>query len=251
MSEKPIERFTMRYIFHSLLNIFNLEKGLFHTIYQLIIHPGKALRSYLFEDRTHFMKPFSFLLLSITLAVIALINIQHIEKGLEKQLNTQRTEQLNRSPQDDKEEKIQRAFNIYIQQASIIYSKYLNVLLILFIPIVSIFSYLFFRKDKMYYAEHLIANSYIMSMQNLIYLLMLPIFFLVSMNAFMVVYLIFSVAYHVYTYLHLFSYRPLPNIFRSLMSICIGYLVYMIISMLVFAGVFLYIYVFTINDAGA
>lgn len=255
MSNEPIQRFTMRYIYQSLLNIFNLEKGLFHTIYHLAVAPGKSLRNYLFHERDHFMKPFSFLIFSITLAVIALINFQFGSKEeVIQQFEIQNQELIEpknseeNTPEESRDG--QEAFTLYMDNVFEIYTKYLNVFFIVLIPIGSIFSHLFYKKDQFYYAEHMIVNSYIMGIQNILYILTLPFMFLMNQTWYVIVYVCFSFSYQIYAYAKTFSYRTFPAIVRGILSVTLSYLLFFILILMIFVAIYIYVDVILLKDTG-
>ena len=62
MEEKPpIQRITMKNIAGHILAVFNLEKGLFYTIREMILRPGVAMQNYFYtEKRALFIKPLNF-----------------------------------------------------------------------------------------------------------------------------------------------------------------------------------------------
>ncbi|TRW98365.1 DUF3667 domain-containing protein [Paracoccus sp. M683] len=45
--------------------VFWMEKGFRRTLVGLFHHPGRAIRTFLFEDRNHLIKPMAYLLLAI------------------------------------------------------------------------------------------------------------------------------------------------------------------------------------------
>ena len=73
------ERITMKTIWYGLLELFNLERGLIFTFIALTLHPGKALRTFLTEDRSRLVPPFRFLLFAVALA--AFITVQYMKSS--------------------------------------------------------------------------------------------------------------------------------------------------------------------------
>ena len=71
MEKKIIERISLKSIWKQLLEIINFERGIFYTIWKLIVSPGKSIRLFLFEDRSKLVKPFKFLIIMV--AFVALI----------------------------------------------------------------------------------------------------------------------------------------------------------------------------------
>lgn len=59
-----VRRINGRYIIDELRNIFFLEKGIFYTIKELLIRPGKNIRKFLLHDRHRLVKPIVFIILT-------------------------------------------------------------------------------------------------------------------------------------------------------------------------------------------
>lgn len=65
-----VERITGRYIATEIASVFNLQKGFFHTLKELVIRPGKSIRIFLSEDRNHLVKPIAFILITSLIYMI-------------------------------------------------------------------------------------------------------------------------------------------------------------------------------------
>ena len=57
-------------ILAELASIFNFQKGIFFTIKELLIRPGKSIQKYINEDRTLLVKPISFIILCSLIYII-------------------------------------------------------------------------------------------------------------------------------------------------------------------------------------
>ena len=71
VEERRWNRITLKYIFSSLLDAFNLERGGIYTLKRLFINPGQMAKDYLGAERFHFTPPFR--LLFITTAIVIYI----------------------------------------------------------------------------------------------------------------------------------------------------------------------------------
>lgn len=60
---QEIERINSRYIVSEIGSVLNLQKGLFFTIKELFIRPGKNIKIFISEDRTRLVKPIMFILI--------------------------------------------------------------------------------------------------------------------------------------------------------------------------------------------
>jgi hypothetical protein len=68
------DRISMKMIWRSILQEFNLEKGILHTVVDLALRPGQTIKEYLYEDRSKLVPPFRFLLIFVTLGTIVTLS---------------------------------------------------------------------------------------------------------------------------------------------------------------------------------
>lgn len=60
---KHLHRIDGHFVWHELMHVLHLEKGIFYTIRELLLRPSVTIRSYLHEDRSRLVKPLLFLIL--------------------------------------------------------------------------------------------------------------------------------------------------------------------------------------------
>ena len=99
-------------------------------------------------------------------------------------------------------------------------TKFFNVVLLIQIPFISLASFLFFRRDRFFYAEHLAINTYIAGAQNILFLPVIPFF--LQRPTLSMVYLAISVVYQVGIYIALFSGSFLSRISRGIGALILG-----------------------------
>ncbi|MEC4003431.1 DUF3667 domain-containing protein [Flavobacterium sp. SUN052] len=58
---KNIKRIDFKYMVHEIEHLLHFEKGFHFTAWNLIIKPGKTIRTYLFENRNKYVKPIVYL----------------------------------------------------------------------------------------------------------------------------------------------------------------------------------------------
>lgn len=58
---KTIKRIDFQYLIHEIEHLLHFEKGFHFTAWNLIIKPGKTIRTYLFENRNKYVKPIVYL----------------------------------------------------------------------------------------------------------------------------------------------------------------------------------------------
>lgn len=65
-----LERIDGKYIWSEIRSVFNFEKGIFYTIKELVIRPGKTVREFLLYDRKRLVKPIIFVIFSSLFFVV-------------------------------------------------------------------------------------------------------------------------------------------------------------------------------------
>lgn len=60
---QEIKRINSRYITSEIGSVLNFQKGIFHTIKELLIRPGQNIRQFISEDRSRLVKPIMFILI--------------------------------------------------------------------------------------------------------------------------------------------------------------------------------------------
>ena len=59
-----LRRIDSRYIMREIANAFSAEKGMLYTIKKVFISPGESVRRYLTEDRSRYVKPITFVIIT-------------------------------------------------------------------------------------------------------------------------------------------------------------------------------------------
>lgn len=75
-----LKRIDGHFILHEIEHVLHFEKGLFFTIRELLLRPGKCVREYISENRSRLVKPIIFII--VTSLIYTLVeHFFHIEKG--------------------------------------------------------------------------------------------------------------------------------------------------------------------------
>jgi len=75
-----LKRIDRHYIQHEIEHILHLEKGIFYTVKELLIRPGKTIHNFISNDRSRLVKPIVFII--VTSLIYTLVNhFFHIEDG--------------------------------------------------------------------------------------------------------------------------------------------------------------------------
>lgn len=77
---KQLRRIDKRYIFQEIGSVLNFDKGIFYTIKELLIRPGKTVQQFILEDRNRLVKPIVFIIICSLIYSIAQ-QIFHFEDG--------------------------------------------------------------------------------------------------------------------------------------------------------------------------
>ncbi|RQO65975.1 hypothetical protein DBR43_27405 [Pedobacter sp. KBW06] len=67
---QTLKRINSSYIIHEIQHLLHLESGFLFTVKQLLLKPGKLVRSFIFEDRSKITKPVIFLIFSAALLTL-------------------------------------------------------------------------------------------------------------------------------------------------------------------------------------
>ncbi|MEL7268311.1 MAG: DUF3667 domain-containing protein [Bacteroidota bacterium] len=147
-SRQTLERIDKKYIWNEISSVLNFDKGLFYTIRELFIRPGKTVREFLLYDRKRLVKPIIFVIFSSLLFVIS-EQIFGFETGS--------------SPDNIKSEGIRTVFEWVGQNFGVF-----NIVLAFF---VGFWARLFFLKSKFNLYEMFILMFFAIGVGNLIFTL--------------------------------------------------------------------------------
>lgn len=234
-------RITFKVVWNSLLDLFSLEKGIFHTLWCLLIRPGKMVYNYLFEDRTKDIKPFKFLIFTTALAVLVSVRYSSMEanflEGLDAgiEMNAKKNDKSAAEIAEMKE-----GIETYKVFAHKVFNDYANLVFLIAIPITSFFTFLFFRSSQFYYTEHLVLKAYLQGFQNLLFVLSFPLLFKFPES--FIVYLAIAIGYAIYAYKDVFDTKWSTAIFKGIAAQLCGVVGYYLVLMIVL-GVALFVIV--------
>ncbi|MEL7122816.1 MAG: DUF3667 domain-containing protein [Bacteroidota bacterium] len=66
-----LKRINGAYIFSEIASVFNLQKGIFFTIRELMIRPGSSVRQFILHDRKRLVKPINYIILCSLFYVVS------------------------------------------------------------------------------------------------------------------------------------------------------------------------------------
>ncbi len=218
--EREVRRFDLRNVGSSILEMFNLQYGILFTLWALVSNPGKITKHYLLEGRLKYFSPFRLLVLSTALLLI-LFSTSDFGKEFEEgfMLGSNAVEP---SLEEQKRIQGQKAAAKVLE----IFQDYFNILIWMYIPFISFFSWLLNRKRGLNYAENIVFNTYYTSMVNLFTLpILLGYVFEIEEIATYVSFILI-VAYYAWYYKDIFEKSWLRASLEALMITVISTLLY-------------------------
>jgi hypothetical protein len=185
-------RLKFRHIMGEIVHAFtHADKGFFYLIKELAIRPGSVAREYIEGKRKKYFNPFNFLL--IVAAVYAFFTIHfHVL-----------------DPYD-------------ANPVSRFLSHYSNLILILGTPLLSFFSWLFFKNSKMNFSESLVFNAFLIGEINLFYdLIVAPLVlaFKPYYAVFIGIYILIWVCYYCWACMYFFQQPALSSVIKGILII--------------------------------
>jgi len=152
-------RLSFHELWHELVHNFtHADKSIFHLVGALAVRPGVVAREYVDGKRVKYFKPVNFLLVVGTLLVF-MISYFHLPTD---DIVHQIKEEAARS-KDVTEQKHIVAMAERMQQVYHYMTKYTNVMNMVITPFYAFIFWLFYRKARYSYIEHLVAGLYFIS----------------------------------------------------------------------------------------
>jgi hypothetical protein len=140
----------------------NVEKGLFFTIRELTIRPGKVITDYLSGATVRYYNPLRYIVVLAGLSAFASTFIDFVSIIESSSQGWQSSLSLEA-----------KALQAKIIKWTL---NYLSIFYLAMLPLNSLASYLVFRKRQYVYAEHLVANAFIYGHLALFSLIILPLY---------------------------------------------------------------------------
>ena len=195
------KRINMPHLFHEVSHTFwHLEKGFLYTLKELAIHPGTMQKKYLCGLRLHYQKPFSLFAISATFGALVLFLVYYNATT----------------------------------EISQFYKHYYFIVQAIMLPFYSLITYLLFKSPKLYYAEALVMNVYMLGFMSILIVPINILYLLLPESFIQMLEVIFLIAYNTWTYLNFFKGKRIWWIaVKSIISIVVCYFLFQVASNLV------------------
>jgi hypothetical protein len=211
-------RFTVTHLAHELLHaLTHTDKGVFFLIKEMFYRPGKVALEYNAGRRKKYFNPISFLLIMMALQLFVAKKAHVYDAyltGTEKWVKemTKSSKTVRGSSAGSEFETAKRQTPKILENA--------KILSFLFIPIVALLTWLFFKKSKSNYAENLIFNVLLQGQIDLFFILFCIIPFLIyppSIVLAMYFYLLLSWIYSIFAYKQFYQQRWFATIWKGIL----------------------------------
>ncbi|MGB3468959.1 MAG: DUF3667 domain-containing protein [Cyclobacteriaceae bacterium] len=226
---RKIERITLVKLLKDLSEIFNLERGIFFLVKELILRPGVTIRSYLYENRYTYFHPIRLLLITTALNFF----IFWLVDGVENLSQTVDISPPTGTGLDDA-----AGMKLYQTVFADIFNDYFNMMIWLFIPVVSLFSYWLFKKSGYNYAENLVLNTYVTCIGNILNTISYSFVIFVDIAKATMIGSVALIIYNVIVYHRFFRYKG-ASLVRGIVTLLLAYTIYILVFSFVigiFAG---------------
>jgi len=214
------ERYTLKHLFGLVFESFNVERGLFFTVKSLFTNPGKLINDYLEGRSKDFYNPLKYLILIASINAVLMLWFDIFDT------NVAATNEL--IGQAEEANKLQVILIGYLKT-------YLNIFSLLILPFFTLTTKWIFRKKKLFFAEHLIINSYLFAQYTLLQMMTYLIFLFIpglSKLSMLIAALIF-IAYYSYALMGLFNIKYFKSLLNSLMVFVFGTLFFYVFILVV------------------
>jgi hypothetical protein len=200
---------TLHYVTHA-------DKGIFHLVRELALRPGTVAREYIDGKRTKYFKPVNFFLIVGTLLVFMSTTFHLMDET--------RFKQAEAAIAGIKDPVQQEKLYGIVERTRVAMSymgKYSNVMNMLSTPLFAFVFWLFYKKERYTYIEHLVATMYILSFSMLCYaLLLVPWQSRLTLSGlgwtFMIIYFTFEMLYRSFAYYHFIGKKGAGPYFKAL-----------------------------------
>jgi len=225
-----IKRFTLKAFLGVFLDAFDIEKGFIHTFIQLFTKPGIVINNYIKGKTKSYFNPLKYVIIIAGVYAFLVISTDFFDQSIKtaNEIMLKNNEQFQNL--EDKDEVLQKQ-NQWME----LYKKYINLLPLLLIPIISLASKWIYKSKKYFYGEHLIINSYILAHSFVLIILVVPlIIFLPSITKYFPLLVgVLTVIYIIYAYNKTFNGSPIISLIKSIFVLLIGYILFIIALILI------------------
>ncbi|MGF1532242.1 MAG: DUF3667 domain-containing protein [Bernardetiaceae bacterium] len=214
---RRVQPIGMRYLAYEITHLINLDRGIPHTFLQLTLRPGHAIRAYIAGHRKRYFNPIKYLLLVSAIAAFIHLFIPYDEifDFSQSPVSVEFEKELEAAQGREKEKMQQLALEsakfreMAVQLITLTFNQYFSLIMLLSIPILSVFTRLFFYRHAYNYAMHFVLNCYLIGHTLWFYVLLLPFALLGWLHFTFVsqVYFVLYMGHSIWAYIQFFAPR--------------------------------------------
>lgn len=220
--KRTVKRVTVKQSITDFLDAFNVERGLIYTVKLLFTKPGMLIRFYLTEGRFKIVNAFRLLIITTAMSLILLSFtdsfklIYNVEAAAEQ---TEKAEEIS-------------------QFMDTLFTDWYNLIIWISIPFYALSSYLLMRRyERFNYAEHLVVQSFLVSISNILVIVCLPFGYFIGFRTAFALSFFIALIYYFFVFWDLFKLRKFWFFFRVFIAYLFGNLLYIIFFMIVFGTI--------------
>lgn len=219
------ERYTIKKSLREAFAILtNFERGFLFTIKELFVAPERVIRDYLNGKTKQYYHPFKYLFILASLTVLVSLNtdLYDAQQGMMNGYIG-----VDQSEQSESQQKINEQVTQFTKQ-------YLNLIYLMMIPFISFFTYRFFRKEGLNYAENIISNSFVFGQFALIgvFTSLLYLLFPSALGWGFVFSTLIILSYMTYVYHRLYKISIFKAFYKTVLSYVLGYVLLFLLMMI-------------------
>lgn len=152
--QKLTHRYTVGHVLHEFVHVFtHADKGIFAFSKQILLRPGVVALDFVEGRRKRHFNLFQYLLLALSAATFLIIKTNTLQQAM------QAMNQASQLQYSSEMLRFQQKVGSFIQQ-------YTNVLQFIMLPMVALFSWLFLKKARFNYAEHVVLHAAVLASTN-------------------------------------------------------------------------------------
>ncbi len=180
-------KLTIKRAFGDLVNaVTNVERGFTHTIIKMTTSPGLVIKEFLEGKTRPYFLPARYAFILVTISTLVLIKSGIFDLS----------QQVFNNPENMSEN--QRAMNAEIQNYV---KQFLNFFVLIQLPFNAFISWLLFRKRGYNYAEHFVANTFMIGHLSLFGMAVIPLYYIIpNPETYGVINLFFSLSLSAFFY---------------------------------------------------
>ena len=209
--KRTVKRITVQQSMTDFLDAFNVERGLVYTVKMLFKRSGSLIRFYLTEGRYKIVNAFRLLIISTAFSLILLSFTDSFQLFYNVTGDTAA-----------ETSEMERFMNT-------LFTDWYNLILWLSIPAYATCSFLLLKKYEPFnYAEHMVIQSFLVSVSNILIIVFLPFGYLIGFELAFAIAFFVGVAYYFYMFSDLYRQRRFGFFLRVLLAFLLGNMFYFI-----------------------